>query len=91
MITFLKIINRCSVSMKKKYPDITVDAEIIEIRLRHLTNQYEVMKEENDRTSVEYLTILDEFKKTNAILQNEISERKNAEAKLKKNQETKQK
>ncbi|MFC1608119.1 sensor histidine kinase [Candidatus Latescibacterota bacterium] len=58
--------------------------EIMEIRLRHLQNQHSVIQEQYEKTTNEYLTILDEISKTNIKLLQEVKQRKSAEEELQK-------
>ena len=60
--------------------------ETLEIKIRHLKNQRDVVKEQYERTTEKYLKILDDLSKSNKQLQLEIAERNKAEKALKKYQ-----
>ena len=62
--------------MKKSESEKNKTIELLEIRLRHLSNQHEVIQEQYDKTTEEYFKILEEISKANKQLQREISERK---------------
>ena len=63
----------------------SVDKELerLRIKVRHLENQHEVVKLQYDKTTDEYLKILDDVSKTNKQLLNEITQRKKAEEQIK--------
>ncbi|MBT4484366.1 MAG: hypothetical protein HOC71_11900 [Candidatus Latescibacteria bacterium] len=58
--------------------------ESLEIKLKHLKNQYDVVKGQYEKTTEEYFKILDEISKANEQLQEEIAKRIKAEKALKK-------
>ena len=56
--------------------------EELEIRIKHLRNQYDVVKEQYEKATGEYLNILDDVSQTNKQLQREIAEHETAEKAL---------
>ena len=56
--------------------------EVLEIRIKHLRNQYDVVKEQYEKATGEYLNILDDVSQTNKQLQREIAEHETAEKAL---------
>ncbi|MFC1573684.1 sensor histidine kinase [Candidatus Latescibacterota bacterium] len=59
------------------------NTEFLLIKNRHLENQNEVIKQEYEKTTEEYLKILVEISKANRQLKKEIAQRKKAEKQLK--------
>ena len=56
--------------------------ESLKIRLKHLQNNYVLLKEENENSIEKYLEILSELEGKNKELQQEIAERKQMEQML---------
>ena len=61
--------------------------KILEIKIRHLKNQHEVVKKQYENTTKEYLKILDNVSKANEQLQQEIAEHKKTEETLRESEE----
>ncbi|NVM03081.1 MAG: PAS domain S-box protein [Candidatus Helarchaeota archaeon] len=61
--------------------------ELLEVKLKHLENDYFLAKEENEVSSGKYLEILSEQTKNNKKLQQEIAERKKTEKELRKSKQ----
>ncbi len=61
--------------------------ESLEIKLRHIDNQYFVIKQQYEKTTEEYLKILDEVSEKNKLLEQEIYKSKNYEKQLEKSHE----
>ena len=59
--------------------DSKTQVEFLNTKLRHLENDYNLMKEENETTTSKYLEILLEIKEKNKELKQEITERKRFE------------
>jgi len=69
--------------MKKSESKDIDNIETLEIKIRHLENQHKVVNQQYEKATEKYLKILDDVSKTNKQLQQEITERKQTEEKLK--------